>query len=1142
MSSFLIISVDKSETTPIVLGASTDLTIKIKNLSTDLKLYNLNINITSPDGLSIISSTESITSISPSSNGGNIYSWVNLKDIAPLEIDYTFKVTIKSATVLKDSTTIPFGYIFNNFIVSCQADTMPRGIYDLGNQIITDNATIAFKSVSYNCFISTSSKVLKGAGTLLSLNDYTKTATATCNFTNNSVTKTVINISILLPDGIRYIGNINASGTDSHQLSTPIISVISKGGKTYTQIYFSSITLSLDSDTNFTFTYAVWNRYENNLGPLIYHGTPFDISVTAATKNLNNSTDSITDTKTFLAMDLIITNSINKAITDVFETIFLTYSFYVGGYYDVKDILVNYFIPDGINYLSSSSNPISIVDDINLKGYYLTFNFIFAAKNSSASVTLTGTINDYYRYKNSSNGNFLAVTAFDSFNFADNISGILLQLSSTVTDSSKAYCSINIPYISKTYLNGYYSDGSLKSITPLAPGDLAEFKLTYDSNNLNAIQKSISLDDFFPLSTGPIDNLEFIYTGYTPINLNPALIAPYGIHFNYGNIPSKNLITIKYKVKIKSLSAPYENNNLFKLTGLNTEGYSYSSRTQIPLNIGSPNLNLKKSVSGPSINGIKANEIYKYTITISNSSNLGTETDAFNFTLSDALSTWFTVILDSISISGSGSYIIPFVSNDKIEMNILKLSPGQSLTLTYTVQISSLLAPEVTIKTTATNTNPFSQPNDPLSYNYTNQNKSAFTTIRSKSITISKSTNIDLFKIGSILIYKITLIVPQGTTAYNLLVQDSLPALLQQFLGGSTKNNTPVNPSISNNIITFNTEDIINALDSEQTIIYSFSAKIIEGNKSIGSTSITQTNNCKCIYKQTSSGNNVTINNSLPVNINVPNLILSLSASDNTNNTTFINTGNINTNSILIYKLTFTNNSLITLINGIIEIPIDANLSFSSINNLIFCSAFFNSSTNKIVINISKLDSNAQGFITFTLLPLSTLKTGNFIQTQATAIQYYNAIYNKVYSGESSNLIKLTLAPSLSLLPSPNDKINDSTSFRVSPPGSTVTILNYFQNTGGGHDDFTIKINSVALAYSLYIDDTFITTIPANTEYIADIPQMQNIPSNIRRVIKIITTLPNNIPLGTGYDFIVTTTSKTSPFPSKTVTNIDPNL
>ncbi|MPN43466.1 hypothetical protein SDC9_191026 [bioreactor metagenome] len=52
---------------------------------------------------------------------------------------------------------------------------------------------------------------------------------------------------------------------------------------------------------------------------------------------------------------------------------------------------------------------------------------------------------------------------------------------------------------------------------------------------------------------------------------------------------------------------------------------------------------------------------------------------------------------------------------------------------------------------------------------------------------------------------------------------------------------------------------------------------------------------------------------------------------------------------------------------------------------------------------------------------------------------------------------------------------------------------------------------------------------------------MANLAPNTSKVIKITATIPIGQSLGVRYDFTVTAKSKTTPYPEKTVLNIDPN-
>ena len=1140
-STILSMSIDKTQNIPIIVGNTATFNISIKNISSNQRLYNLGLYLTLPDGLIISSSSITQTSSITNVDNSITYSWINLKDLAPFEINYTFSITVKCNTKFKNSATIPFGYIFTGINISCQVDTMPRGNFDIGNEVITQLISMSFQTTRFYSSVSTSEKVLKGAGTSASLNDYTQVNIATCKFYNNSVSSSLVNITILLDDGIRYIGNVSSYGTDASQFINPTISLVSINNKLYTQVYYGNINLSISSNTTITFSYAVWNQYNNNQGDFIIHGTKLNmyINMNSSVPLIVSRSDSITS---FTAMDLIITTT-TKSVVDVQNTVTYTYVYKVGQYYNIQNILVHYFLPDGIFYISSSYTPTSIVDNPISQGYYITYNFSLATQNSVKTVTVNAKVDSYYRYKKDSQSLNLPVVASDPFLATTDILGTLVGSSTQVTDSSSVSSSIGIGSISKQFIKGYYKDGTIKTINTLAPGDFVEYTLTYNASTLKAIQKQVYIDDFFPLSTDPINNLTCIYTGYNPIS-QPLLINPHGIDFYYGDIPGLSSASINFKVSIALLGNPNQNINLMKLKGVNTYGYAYSNRSQVTVNIGTPNLQLTKSVTGPNKSAIQSNEIYSYTLILTNTNTLGTETDAFNFTLSDTLSIWFTLNQNSLTVTGSGDYNIPQVQNNNIILYVNKLSPGQSLTLTYKVTISPTMAPGVSITTTATNTNPYSQVyNASLNnFQYTNLNKNTSVTLYSLAIALTKTNISSIFKVGSLITYKITVIIPKGTIAYGLYVKDTLPSSSQIYIGPTYKNGILITPIISSNIVILPSEETIDARLSTQTIIYSITCKIANSTKNVGATTSTQNNTVQCLYQQIKNGTFSTISKTLTITINHPNLLMSLSTTDKTTAIIYNQTANINTTSVMQFKLIFQNNSSVMLINGTIEIPIDDNFLFSSVDTTILCSAIYQSSSKKIIVNVAQLDSSLSGYITFTLIPKSNLRSGSSINTQSTAISYYNDISpSKIYSGEKSNMLTCVLPPGVSLVPNPLNQINNSTSFIVTTPGNTCVIINYFKNTGGGYDDFTLIIQKVALPYNLYIDNTKIADFPANTVYQSNLPIMANLAPNTTKEIKIMAVIPITQSIGVRHDFTVTTKSKTSPYPESTVLNIDPS-
>ena len=1134
----LTLSIDKTSNVPILLGGTTTFTLKIKNISEYTRLYNLNVYLTLPDGMTFYDSTIPETSKVTNSDKSTKSFWINLKDLSPMELDYTFDITVKGNTNFENGQYISFGYIFNQIIVKCEMDTMPRGNYDVGNKKESAETMMTFKATRFYNIINTSNKVLKGAGTSISTNDYLKIYTATFKFFNNSISTSSMNITLLLENGIRYLGSITVSGTDGPKFLYPRVTYVNINGKEYIKLYYGDVTLSKNSNTTLNFKYSVWNRYNENTGDIINHGTNLNIL-----SNMSSVDESVDNSFSFLAMDLIITTYVDKQSVDIDDILQFNYTYELGGYYDMKDIDVGYILPDGISYLSSSIEPYYAEDKADIKAFELRYYFAMANIGTSNTINIKGKVNNAYRYKVDKQLILLPVVSFDKFKASIFVYGKKIQNANIVTDSERTYFNIKMPTIVKEFLGGYYRDGTLKNIKYLSQGDLAEYKLTYDARNLKAVQRQIYLDDFFPLCTDPINNLNYVITGYRPTS-SPQLIDPHGVDFYYGDIPGNSLSIITFKVPIKYLKAAAENINLLKLKGLNTDGFSYSNRAQVDMNIGSPNIELTKKVSGPNINAIKCGEIYSFTVKISNTNNLGTETDAFNFDLSDELSYWFGVNKDSILVTGSGSFGRATYDDSKIEIPIYKLAPGNVVTLNYSVTIISLIAPAVYIKSIAKNTNPYSQIYDPLleNYQYTELNKTASTVIRAQNVLVNKVSNTNFFKLGSDITYIITVTVPIGTSVHELCMRDVLPNGNQIYNGSAFRNEIPITPNVDRNVITFPNEGNIDARNSAQVIAYKINCKIIAGAKAKDSITTRQNNTAEVFFREKSDSTTwSSARKTLTITINHPNIRMYLSCKDKNSEKGYDTSNNVSVGSTLDFKLEFTNNSNINLVNGILEIPIGGNFIFNSINLANGCDASYDIKSGKIIIAIKNLQPLIWRVVTFTLTCLSKLRAGTTIDTQVTAIRYYNDIWtNAVYGGEQSNICKSILSSDISLLPDPKDRVDDETSYRVTIPGSTMTILNYLKNTGGGYDDYSLSIKPVVLPYTLYIDDIKIGDVPKNTLFNGNLDILKNVMPQEIKVIKIVSLIPEATPLGCEYNFIVTGKSKTYPYREKTVLNIDP--
>lgn len=1134
-SPFFVMTVDKTENIPILLGGKKSISVKIQNLSLDKRLYNLMLTLTLPDGIEFDSADTAPTTKITTLNGVTTIKWVNLKDLAPLEIDFVFTLTLKSSLTFKDGSNVPFGFLFSDIGLRAEVDTMPRGNLDIGNEKYDAEIILSFKTTRFSSKINLPSKALKGAGTKSGSNDYTQTYIAKFTINNNLTSKTMTDVSIILDDGFRIIGEITANGTDALKFLRPSIETVFIEGRRYTRLMYKNALLSIGSETFIYINFGVWNRYNNNTGSIINHGTTLNARILL--EGEGESTEENAYTK---AMDIIIEKSVSQRITDVGQKVDFTINCKTGQYYSFSDIKISEKLPDGLSYAGSSKEPYSITMDPQLKATLIIYNIGNKSVNSSETIVLKSIVNQYYNFK-TKDGTLKEVASSDSFINITDIEGYNDVLQIVSYDSTFCSLSISEPNARKIFLNAYYRDGTKKNINVLAPNDLAEFQLVYDATGINAVQEDIYIDDYFPLSIGPIDNIDYTFEGYTPPGIQPLLIDPHGVRFNYGKIPGNSKTVINFKAPISSLKAAEENINLLKVKGNNSNGYSYSKRDQREIKTGIPDLILTKTVTGPNKNGIKSGEIYIFTITLTNANTKGTETDAFSFQLRDEISNYFILDSSNIKITGTGEFGTLEITDTDIKLAISRLSPGQYIAVNYSVKIKEGIAPNVSISTTASNTNPYSQLYNPelSNYQYSGLNKTASVTIKTANITMNKTTNTENIRVGSEVRYQINISVPQGTKAYNLNLKDVLPTG-QVYIGPATKDGIEITPTVVGNNIFFPEETIIDALTEQKNIVYVFNVKIEDANKNVGSTTSTQVNTSTLTWRTEAGGGSIkTLSRSLTVTVNHPNILISLLGKESRER---FYTGSIKTYSDreLRLRCEFKNNSLVKLIDGMLEILMDDKYIFKSIDLTGICNAYFDNINRKIIITIQELKPGISGFVEFTLKTVSSLRAGTEIFTVTNAVKYKNDISTKIYSGEYSNTFAANLPPGVTLLPFITDRINDSTSIRVTPVGSTATIINNFINSGNGIDDYKLTIEKAEINYSLFIDREKIQDVSKNTKVSIEPDALKNVRTLEMKQIIITAFIPFDTPLDKVFRFIINVKSKTYPYPEKTVTNLDP--
>lgn len=848
-----LFTVDVSpDPTNIVLGNTGEVTITASNSNPGDWGYNLTYVMTIPDGVSFVSADVPPTSQTLNVDDTITLTWLDIKDLAPNEIGYTFNVTLMADEDFRSNgTEVPFNIPLTSVSVSGTVDTLPRGDSEPGNIKYTKSDSTSVIPLQYAVRKSVPGKMPKGASTPPPA-DWPYTHEITIE--NNTRQTSDVNISDVMDNGLRYIGPIGAVGPDSAQLLAPTIVVPTAGGQDFVSITWNAITLSMGSTNTITYDVAIWDNFTvggiENSGTRIPHLTPLDNDVTMT--GLPGPV--VMTTGTTLAMDLTIDKSQAPTTLDVGTVITYTLTYRVNQYDDVNSVVITDVIGDGQTYQSASVPPDAPPVKNPVTGLTtVTWSLGTLITSTTGVITFTTVVDNNYTAPPGG-----PVLAGDTLSNTVDINGFNANSFTPTPDSSGSSGMILLPSIMKQLVQVYYRDGTPKpaGITAVAPGDLVEFQVNYLYFD-DATQKEILVSDFLPLTLDAASISNLVYNPFLPI-LGPTPTGNNGVEWLLDNfiIGTANW-TVNFQVSMFDVDFEGTDVNLVKLSGLDTEGIAYSDRDQIDVNFGQPDMVLTKNVAGPTPNAVVPGQVYTYTIVISNPQNMdGTVVDAFDVDFSDVIPNLLTYVggsLTAVASSGTPVFNAPvFTSPDQIDMMILRLKPDDAIELTYQVTVDAGIGPGISLTNDANTTSPYSQQFDPnlSNYKYPGLERSASQTLTTASAPITKTVDINDRVVGDPVRYTLTWTVPQGLTAYNVVISDVLPI-------GQTYDNDamPVDPSsVVGQIITWPTIPIVDATLAPVTLVYSFRALIDSSAPTPPTYTETQTNTGRVNWDSEPSG------------------------------------------------------------------------------------------------------------------------------------------------------------------------------------------------------------------------------------------------------------------------------------------------
>ncbi|GKX29697.1 hypothetical protein SH1V18_21770 [Vallitalea longa] len=999
----------------ILLGKDGTVTIAASNSNPGDWGYNYSLVITIPDGVSFVSADIPATSEILNVDNSITLTWLDITDLAPGQTGFEFNIVLQSDENFRETgLPVPFNSVLTPVSVSATVDTLPRGDAEPGNIKYTKDVTTSVVALQYQVTKDAPGKVPKGAGIPSGASPQWPYEYELV-IHNNTRSASIVDITDILDNGIRFIGPITASGPDSAQLipPNPVVTTPSPGGQDNVTIEWTNVSLSANSTNTVNFIAAIWDNYTvggiENSGARIPHLTPMNNQVT-----IDGASGPVTDEVDTLAMDLLITKSQDPTDLVIGSIINYTLNYRVNQYDSLNSVIVTDRISDGQTFQSAVPVPTSVSAKDPITGS-TTIIWDLGSLGTSTSGTITfSTIVDTDYFVTSQ-----PVLAGDFLTNEVEIDGINDTTSTDTPDSSFSFGQIDTPSIDKQLLNYYYEDGTLKpaSINALAPGDFAEFQITYDAP-LNPPQMDVMISDFFPLVMDASTITSIVYNPFPPTS-GPTPTGNEGVEWLLDtNVPGMTNWTVTFRVQMKNTEFIGTSNNLAKLSLLNTNNIVFSDRDQVEVNFGEPDIQLTKDVAGPTPNNIMPGQTYTYTVVINNPQNVdGTIVDAFSVDFSDVIPNLLTYVplsLTANATAGTPSFSAPiFTAPDQIFMEILQLGPDDEITLTYEITVDAGIGPNLDFINDARTTSPYSQPFDPGgdNYQYPDLEREDSATLSSGAMPVMKTVDNDDVVVGDTVYYTITWTVPEGLIAYDVSIRDILP-IGQSYDGDPS----PVPPqSIIGQVVRWPTIPTVDATGGAITLIYSFRARIDSSDAVPPTYTEVQTNRGRIFFNSTPGGSPMVRGDTVDVTVSNPHITITKeernvskcrSPFDSTVTATggqiieyminVVNDGSADAYDIEVIDRFGGLNSGLNFIQGSIEAPIGT-------------TADYNAATNQVVWDIPFLAIGDSLSILFRVRITRGPILSTVIYNDASVASYSNINLTFIYPREDSNSVAIVL-------------------------------------------------------------------------------------------------------------------------------------
>ncbi len=810
----------------VLLGGQASYTITVENTDSSDKGYNLSFSSvfsssrTNPQGqVTFYSASDSRGSLAPTSvvtntgNGDTTIDFINIKDLAANET-YTFNLVVDMSG---DVTWEAMDDLIHD--ITATVNTMPDGSgLDIANSASDTSDVMPIALVEK--IVNQSTGVEQATGTID--RPYSYSIRVQNNYTN--ATDNVI-VTDTLPDGIEFLGITSVHACTNSRSNITGITTISCNLGTMA----ASAEEIIEFDAGIRYDYFGTGNGGTNRNHDDFDGTP---ALGAPIINKTNLVNHV-DLDGEYQGSAIATQSDDAPVTAAYSTVSKSGNVSNGGngdrvdytiiyttseYYDIIDdntddnnssITIHDHLPDGQTYITTPApnpTPTSVV--INGDGttdiYWNSAVLNNLAHSSSFAITFSATIDSTWN-----DGS--PIVAADSMSNSVDSHGEwddqtdLGRANGITNSSASAYFEMAVPPITKE-VEDPNNPGTWLDATEAVVGDNLKFRVRFNTNDganpvvANIKLGDITVTDWLPkgmsyVAASAVESYsapgDFTDGGNPEAETAVTIGSLNGVEWDLGDVAQAGWWQAIFTARVEDVVTVISGaqvNNIWKMSGVNSNGSEYSDRDMVGMIYRNPHLLLNKTMSN-SPNPLKPGDNVEYTVTIQNTGDAPAKDllfkDIVDEYMNDITPTVTSIDLNGTNLVSGTDYLTPTFNSGTHEFTIdfndgvieTNIPVGETLTIIYQATIDNDTGAGRWVHNTATsscNTQDDGSGRAILASGNIADDNTDHTSMGLPDITSSKSVSAGPYAIGDVITYTIDTTIPQGQVAFWPEIIDSI--------------------------------------------------------------------------------------------------------------------------------------------------------------------------------------------------------------------------------------------------------------------------------------------------------------------------------------------------------------------------------